>query len=296
MNSTFKTVLPTRILGKTGERVPILGLGTGEGGMGLDDDTAIRLYRTAIDAGVTYLDTAPGYDNAQSQLSRALDGLRDEVFLVTKVPTANGKEFTEGLENNLSILKTDYVDVVFIHGVGGLDIDELLSPDGSLKELLKAKERGLARYVGITAHSRPLYSRRILDACDELDVAMFAMNFIDRHTYGFENKVLPIARENNLGIAAMKVYGGAPEMEYHKPVPSAMSAKGNFDHQLAFRYCLSLPGVALNVIGIYNEKELEQNIEWALAFETLSEAEQQELEPIGRAAAQEWGRRYGDAE
>ena len=94
----------------------------------------------------------------------------------------------------------------------------------------------------------------------------------------------------------MKVYGGAPEMEYHKPVPSAMSAKGNFDHQLAFRYCLSLPGVTLNVIGVYNEKELRQNIEWARDYEPLSVSEHQDLESIGRSAAREWGQRYGDVE
>jgi uncharacterized protein len=288
------TSLPTCTLGKTGEKVPILGLGTGPSGMGLSDDEAIRLYQMAVDLGVTYIDTAPGYERAQSQLSRALNGRRDSVFLTTKVLTANGDEFTEGLEGNLQALGTDYVDLAYIHSVGRLDIDELLSADGSLQALLRAKERGLSRFIGITAHNRPGNAISILDTCGDLDVAMFAMNFVETHIYGFESKVLPKAREQNMGVAAMKVYGGATDMEYHQPVASAMKARGDFDHHLAFRYALSLPGVALNVIGVYSEKELKQNIEWARTFAPLTNEEKDDLGSIGRAAALKWGTRYGE--
>jgi uncharacterized protein len=296
MKSANNASLPTRILGKTGQKVPVFGLGTGEGGMGLDDADAVRLYQKAIDSGVTYIDTAPGYDNAQSQLAQALDGRRKDVFLATKVPTANGKAFADGLEDNLATLKTDYVDVAYIHAVGDQDIEELLSQDGSLCELLRAKKRGLARFVGFTAHNRTGYAERILNECSDLDVVMFAMNFVERNVYGFEDAVLPIAVEQNLGVAAMKVYGGAAQMEYHQPVESAMTARGNLDHHLAFRYALSLPGVALNVIGVYTPEELEQNIEWAQSFVPLSADERQELEVIGRAAAETWGERYGVVE
>src|SRR5688572_27390068 len=76
--------LPTRRFGKTEERVPILGLGTGPGGIGMEDRDAIPLYHAAIDRGVTYLDSAPGYNRAHVQLGEIMPSRRDEVFLVTK--------------------------------------------------------------------------------------------------------------------------------------------------------------------------------------------------------------------
>lgn len=296
MSTSSTQTIPTRIFGKTEEQVPVYGLGTGEGGMGLPNKEAIRLYRRAVELGVTYIDTAPGYENAQVQLAEVIRGIRDQLFLTSKVPTPDGKTFREGIENNLKDLGTDYLDLAFIHSVGSQDIDELLSPKGSLQALLDLKERGLARYIGFTAHNRPGNAVRVLEQCDQLDAVMLAMNFIERNVYGFEDRVLPIARAQGLGVAAMKVFGGAPEMEYNAPVKSAMEVKGGYDLEKAFRYSLGLPGVALNVIGVYTEEELEQNIRWAREFSPLSPAESEELDTVGQKAAEKWGQRYGEVE
>ena len=300
MNKTSQSAtvatLPERILGKTGERVPVLGLGTAEAGMALSLKEAVKLFNTAIDRGVTYLDTAPGYDNAQEQLSHVLKDRRQEVMVATKVPTSNGGEFLEGLAENLKVLKIDHVDIAYIHSVGDQDIDELLSDTGSLSALLAAKQKGMARYVGFTAHSRPAHAEKVLQHTDELDVVMLAMNFLDRHVYDFENRVLPLARAQNLGIAAMKVYGGAVEMEYKLPVDSALKGKVGYDHRLAFRYSLGLPGVSLSVIGVYTEAELDENIKWANEFVPLNALEQKQLETDAIKALPKWGERYGPAE
>ena len=173
----------SRTFGKTGEKVPVFGLGTGPGGIGLPDKEAIPLYKRAMELGVTYIDTAPGYNNAQSQLSQALKGARDGVFITTKVPTAEGATFTKGIEENLKTLGIEYVDLAYIHSVGTQNIDMLLSAGGSLEALLRVKERGLARYIGFTAHNRPSNAARILEACDEIDAVMLAMNFIERHIF-----------------------------------------------------------------------------------------------------------------
>ncbi|MBN1686669.1 MAG: aldo/keto reductase [Spirochaetales bacterium] len=294
MGKTETQTIPFRTFGKTGEKVPIFGLGTGPSGMGLTDDDAIRLYRRALELGTTYIDTAPGYDRAQSQLSRALKGARDGVFLTTKVPTSDGATFTKGIEENLKTLGVEYVDLAYIHSVGRQDIDILLSAGGSLEALLRVKERGLARYIGFTAHNKPSNAVRVLEACDKLDAVMLAMNFVDRHVYGFEDRVLPLARKQGLGVAAMKVYGGATDMEYHRPVKSAMEVRGGHDLDLAFRYTLSLPGVSLNVIGVYSQEELGQNIARARDFTPLSAGEAEALDAEGRQAAGEWGARYGE--
>ena len=86
--STYQTdylPLPHRPFGKTGQRVPLLGLGTAPGGTGLKDEEAIRLFNRAIDLGVTYVDTAPMYGRAQRQLSEIVPERREEMFLVSKL-------------------------------------------------------------------------------------------------------------------------------------------------------------------------------------------------------------------
>ncbi|MDP6110308.1 MAG: aldo/keto reductase [Planctomycetota bacterium] len=285
--------LPTRVLGKTGERVPILGLGTGPGGMGMPNNEAIELYHQAIDLGVTYIDTAPGYDRAQEQLGEVLCERRDEVFIVTKSLVAEGDKALDIFEQNLKTLRVEHVDLAFVHHLGGLDVDTVLSKDGSLAALREAQRRGWTRYVGFSSHNQPWKSQRVLKEA-EVDAIMLAMNFVDRHTYNFEEETLPLAKERDVGVAAMKVFGGAKGMDY-KPQnqPSQLASSGHHDHSLALRYVLGLPGVAVAVVGMYSEKELRQNIEWARQFEPLSPEEEAQLLKQGRGIAKEWGPHYG---
>src|SRR5436309_15886775 len=100
--------LPHRRFGKTEERVPILGLGTGPAGMGLADEEAVALYHAAIDRGVTYLDTAPAYGRAQLQLGQVLARRRDEVFLATKCWAATAEEALRIHAQSLLDLQTDH--------------------------------------------------------------------------------------------------------------------------------------------------------------------------------------------
>src|SRR5947207_5151683 len=102
---------------------------------------------------------------------------------------------------------------------------------------------------------------------------MLAMNYADRHTYVFEEQVLPLARSLDLGVAVMKVYGGAREMKYETYRESALTALGGRSHSLAFRYALGLPGAAVAVIGMYTLEELDRNIAWARAWEALTAEE-----------------------
>ena len=289
-----KGTLPQRLLGDTGELVPVVGLGTAPGGMGMPDREAIALFHAAIDRGVTYVDTAPGYGRAEVQLSELLPGRRDEVFLVTKAPEDDGQKALESLEKSLRDLGTDHVDLVYVHSLGGRNVDAVLSADGSLAALRKAQERGLTRYVGFSAHNAPWKSIKVLGEAP-VDVVMFAVNPADRHTYNFEEKVLPLAVEKGVGIAAMKVFGGAPEMKYEKPTKSVLSDHGPHDHETALRYALGLP-VATAVIGVFDLGELETNIEWAQRYRPLEAEESDRLLATGRGIAADWGPHYGPVE
>lgn len=284
--------LPHRRFGKTGERVPVLGLGTGPAGFGLSDEEAVALYHAAIDRGVTYLDTAPGYERAQAQLGQVLPTRREEVFLATKCWTPRADEALKILEQSLKDLRTDHVDLLYAHCIGSFEPEQLLAPDGVFAGLREAQRRGWTRYIGFTAHHFTWKAEVLLREL-EIDAVMLAMNYADRHTYGFEERILPRACELDLGVAVMKVYGGAKGMDYKNERHSAL---GDRPHHPAFRYALGLPGAAVAVIGMYTVEELERNIEWARGWEPLSQAERARLDAQGRDVAAEWGPHFGEAE
>ena len=236
-------------LGKTGLEVPILGCGTGPGGMGLRDGDAIDLFHRAIDLGVTYPDTAPGYDRAHLQMRAVLAERRDEVIVATKTPVSTAREALDSLAQSLRDLGTDHVDIAFVHNLGSRDAEQVFGSDGALAGLQQAKRAGMARFIGFTSHCRPEQSARAL-AEHEVDAIMVPVNYGDRHTYGFERQVLPVAHRRDVGIAAMKVYGGASAMRYDAPRPAALTAKGPVDHEPAMRWALDQAGVAIAVIGV----------------------------------------------
>ena len=296
MNTAIDTTtLPQVTLGKTGEEVPILGLGTAPGGLGLEDADAIELFEKAIDLGLTYIDTAPGYERAQSQLKHIVPRRRDELFLVSKTNTSEYQEALDEVEKNREALSTDRLDLMYVHSLGQLDVDRVLAKDGALAGLREAQRRGWTRYIGITAHHAPWKAAKVLREA-EIDVCMFALNFADRHTYNFEELVLPLARAQNAGVAAMKVYGGSIDMKYDKPYPSMLTQSGFVDHEHALRYALTLPGVDLAVLGVFNETELEQNVAWARRYQPLAAAEEAALLAQGHKIATEWGPHYGAVE
>lgn len=284
--------LPQRRFGKTGEQVPVIGLGTGPAGMGLPDEAAAALYHAAIDRGVTYLDTAPGYARAQTQLGPVLARRRDEVFLATKCYAATAAEALQIHEQSLRDLQTDHVDLLYAHCVGSFDPEALLAPDGIFAGLREAQRRGWTRFIGFTAHHHPAKAVFLLERV-EVDAVMLAMNYADRFTYGFEERLLPRAHALDRGIAAMKIYGGVREMDYQTPRPSAL---GERSHHPAFRYALGLPGVAVAVIGMYSTDELERNLAWARSWEPLTPEEQSRLVQEGQAVAAERGPHFGAVE
>jgi predicted aldo/keto reductase-like oxidoreductase len=200
--------LPKRVLGRTKEKVTILGLGTAPVGEGpLPVEEGIRIFSEAIDRGVTYIDTARIYGEAEEMLGHIIPKQRDKLFVVTKVSTDSAVQAERSLTESLRVLKTDHLDLVHIHSIGSKNIDKVLSKDGVLEYLLKQKETGKLRFIGISGHNRPANFVRMIQT-DQIDVLMCVMNYADRNIYGFEDKVLPEARKRNIGCVAMKVYAG----------------------------------------------------------------------------------------
>jgi aryl-alcohol dehydrogenase-like predicted oxidoreductase len=281
--------LPQRVLGKTAVRVPILGLGTVAVGNVPDRKKAVALLNRAIDLGVTYIDTAPprtrvalmtGYASAHKYLHGVLKERRKEVFLATKCLEPDGDRTIDLLKKNVEELGLGQVDLAYTHAIGHAlyDFDSLVGDGGPMAALEKAKKDGLTRFVGITGHNRPEKFAKVI-ARRDIDVMMNAVNVVDRHTYAFEEIVWPLARQKNIGLAAMKVFGGGIQQ---CKMPADLL-------QASFRFAQSVKGVALTVIGMGTEKELEQNVGWAKTFKPMTAADADELKEKTVALAKQWG-------
>ena len=176
----------------------------------------------------------------------------------------------------------EQADLAYAHSIGHshYEVDKLLGDEGTFAGLEKARKDGLCKFVGMTGHNRPERFVEVLEKRD-VDVMMNAVNVVDRHTYNFEDIVWPLAKKKNVGLAAMKVYGGNI---LQKPCKMPEELR-----QASFRFALSVEGVALNVIGIATIKELEQNVEWAKTFKPMTADEAKELKKKTVALAKEWG-------
>ena len=286
--------MPRRLLGKTGEKVSLLALGTWPSGKcdTIDDRGVANLVGEALDLGVNFVDSAPAYDNAEEGIGKAIQKRRDEVFLSTKVWADTAAQAQESFEGSLRALRTDHVDLLSIHSIGNRKVDQVTADDGALSYLLRQKEMGKTRFVGITGHSLPETFVPFVES-GQIDVLLCAMNFVDRHVYGFEEKVLPAAVRQDMGVACIKVFGGMKGGFGVADGPDTGPQMGTRRLQQAINYCLGLPGVATLVIGVHTVGQLRQNVEMVKNYTPLTQEEQAALNEIGRRQAKDWGPRFG---
>jgi predicted aldo/keto reductase-like oxidoreductase len=291
--SKSEDTLARRVLGRTKEKVTILGLGTAPVGEGpVDVEEGIKIFGAAIDRGVNYIDTARIYGEAEEILGHLIPKRRDKLFVVTKVSTHTADEAEKSLGESLSRLKTDYLDLVHIHNIGSKNIDRVLANDGVLNFLLKQKEKGKIRFIGVSGHNRPANFVQMIQT-DQIDVIMCVMNYADRNIYDFESKVLPEARKRNVGCIAMKVYvgikGGFPN--HRKGYVGCVTEPANMPH--AISYALDLEGVSAAVVGPYTVEQAIQNVEFAKKYKPLSKEQLSALLELGKKLAPDLGPRYG---
>ncbi len=287
--------LPTAVFGRTGAEVTRLGIGTACAGQssGVDLATATRIYREAMDAGITYIDTARVYGKAEEALGTALAGRRDEVFLITKAAADSYDEARRSFETSLRLLKVDHVDCLYWHAIGYRNVEQALDEQSAFRYILDQKEAGRTRFVGITSHAQPtntaaMFRHGVVDCC------MVVLNFVDRHLYDFETKLLPAAREHNVGMVAMKVFGGMRGNNFARydgpPTPPHLDEQ---HLSAAFRYALSLEGVHVAVVGMHSVEQVHANVALAKQFAPLQPAEFVRLETLGKQLAAGWEPRFG---
>lgn len=286
--------LPRRVLGKTGLKVTCMTLGTAPCGIAktIAPEGVARVVNQALDQGINFVDTSPGYGNAEEGVGLGLGRRRKQIFLATKVRADTVGDAEKKLARSLATLKTDYVDVLYFHDLGDRDVERARDPDGVFTWLLKQKQAGKCRFVGISGHNLPGRFPVFLET-GQVDVIMVTINFVDRHTYAFEEKVLPIARKHKVGIFAMKVFGGPDPKSGSWGNPKAKPYVGQERVELAIRYALSTPGVTAANLGVHNVEQVRQNVGIVRRFRPLSPEERKRLAKLGGELAGQWGDHFG---
>ncbi len=286
--------LPLRTLGGTGAKVTAMTLGTAPCGLSPDIPPAeiAKIIDYAVDQGITSIDTAPAYKQSEEGIGLALGSRRKEIFLASKVMEDTIEDAEKSLAKSLKLLKTDCLDLVYYHQVGSHDVPKAMESDGVFSWLVKQKQAGKFRFLGISGHNKPGDFAQLLET-GEVDVLLTIVNFVDRHTYGFEDKVLPIAREKNIGIVAMKVFGGARKSAGSYKNPKAPPELDVEHLELAVRYAMSVPGVNTLNLGVHNMEQVKKNIEMVRDCRPVTAEDEHQMALLGKELAPKWGEHFG---
>jgi len=204
-----------RELGGTGERVSAIGMGGYHIGKQQDPDESIRLLRTAIDRGITFMDNCWDYNGGISEvrMGQALrDGYRQKVFLMTKIDGRDKNTAARQIEQSLGRLQTDVIDLMQFHEVIRLDDpDVIFAPGGAIEAVQEAKQAGKIRYIGFTGHKDPSVHLRMFETAEKhgfhFDTVQMPINVMDAHFRSFLNEVAPVAQDRGTAILAMKTFG-----------------------------------------------------------------------------------------
>ncbi len=276
------TGLPTRPLGKTGERVSIICLGGWHIGAVKDEKEAIQIMHTALDEGLTFFDNAWDYHDGGSEeimgKALAMNGKRKQCFLMTKNCGRDAKTVKQHVEDSLRRLRTDHIDLMQLHEINYDNDPDWIIERGGLSELLKAQKAGKVRYIGFTGHKDPRIHLEMLHRYNKWDTVQMPINVCDYFYRSFQRLVVPEA--NKLGVApiGMKSLGGGSDRMGRFIAAHVCTAAE------ARRYALS-QDIASLVCGIDSMEVLKQDIGIARNFKPLSEEELKQLRDKVKAVA-----------
>jgi predicted aldo/keto reductase-like oxidoreductase len=272
-SSATASGLPTRLLGRTGQRVSIIGIGGGHIGGLKDDGEAIRIVQMAADEGITFFDNAWEYSEglAEDRMGRALatGNRREKVFLMTKNCERDYEGSKRDLEESLRRLRTDHLDLWQFHEINYDNDPDWVFDKGGIRAALEAQKAGKVRFIGFTGHKDPRIHLRMLSQPFDWDTVQMPINVMDAHYRSFQNQVVPVCLSRKIGVLGMKgMGGGAPR--------GRINARAGLSPSECYRYCLSLP-VSTQILGITTVDQLKENIAMARNFQPMSAEEKNTL-------------------
>jgi aryl-alcohol dehydrogenase-like predicted oxidoreductase len=266
--------MPYRILGHTGERVSVIGLGGWHLGFGsIDEPLSIRIVREALDRGINFLDNSWDYNGGASEIrmGKALkDGYRRKAFLMTKIDGRSKAEATRQLEESLRRFDTDCIDLVQHHEVIRYeDPHRIFDDEGANAALVEAREAGKIRYIGFTGHKDPRIHLHTLELARErgfrFDAVQMPLSVMDAHYRSFERLVLPELLKENIGVLGMKSMANGIILK-----------SGTVTAIECLHYAMSLPASVV-ITGVETMERLGQAFDAARTFRPMNDAERRAL-------------------
>ncbi len=255
-----------RTLGRTGERVSVIGLGGYHIGTLKTEAESVQLIRRAIDRGINFMDNCWDYHNGRSHrwMGAALkNGYRKKVFLMTKIDGRTKAAAKQQIDDALRDLQVDYIDLLQHHEILRFeDPDRVFAPGGSMEALLEARKAGKIRYIGFTGHKHPQIHLRMLEAAAQnnirFDTVQMPLNVMDAHFRSFEKLVVPVLVKNQIGVLGMKSIGESYILRSN--TVSAIEC---------LHYAMNLP-TSVVITGIDSKEILDQAFEAVRTFQPMT--------------------------
>ena len=273
LDSSFVTAasgeMPYRTLGRSGEKVSLLGLGGYHIGIQSDPQESIRIIRTAIDAGINFMDNCWDYNDGESEIrmGKALrDGYRERVFLMTKTDGQISSVYNSQLEQSLRRLQTDHIDLVQFHEViRPGDAERIFGVGGAVEAAFAARKAGKIRYIGFTGHKDPEIHLKMINTgfahSFTFDAVQMPLNVMDAHFRSFAQQVLPVLVQHDIGVLGMKSMGSGLILHSKTVTPIE-----------CLHYAMNLPtSVVIN--GCDSLERLNQALEAVRTFKPMGQSE-----------------------
>src|SRR6187549_1248693 len=260
--------VPTRAFGRANEKVSAVGLGGYHVGVPKDPAEGIKIVRSAIDRGITFMDNCWDYHDGESERRMGValrDGRRKRVFLMTKFDGRTKASTASQIDESLKRLQTETIDLMQYHeNIRMEDPDRFFAPGGPIEALLEAKKAGKIRYIGFTGHKDPAVHLRMLDVAAShgfhFDACQMPLNVMDAHFRSFGRDVVPRLVKEGIGVLGMKPMGDGFVLKSGAVTPIE-----------CLHYALNLPtSVVIN--GCESMERLEQALEAVRTFHPMSPA------------------------
>lgn len=284
--------------GRTGIQVSRLGFGCMrfpsrevDGKKVFDEEESIRMMHRAMELGVNYFDTAPGYCEKQSEIivGKALKGRRDKVYLSTKYPSeeASGDDLERKLETSLKKLDTDYIDFYHMWGISlKTFVERLNTPDGPMARARKLRDAGVIRHISFSFHDAPENMIEIIRRGEGVFASVLCQyNLLDRAN----EDAIAYAHEQGLGVTIMGPVGGGRLGAPSKVIQDLLPGKVQSSAEMALRFVMNNRNVNIALSGMSSMDMVEENAAVASNMEPLTQEEEARI-----AASLEENRRLAD--
>jgi predicted aldo/keto reductase-like oxidoreductase len=267
--SGFRNGVPYRTLGRSGEKVSLVGLGGYHLGKQADPQESIRIIRAGLDEGVNFLDNCWDYNGGESEIrmGNALrDGYRQKAFLMSKIDGRTTAAAASQVNESLRRLQTDRIDLLQFHEViRDTDPDRIFAEGGAMEAVLESQKAGKIRFIGFTGHKSPDIHLKMLATASKhgfaFDAVQMPLNVMDAHFDSFEKKVLPVLLKNDIGVLGMKPMGDHFILDSKTATPVE-----------CLHYAMNLP-TSVVITGCDSLPILQQALQAARSFQPMNSSQ-----------------------